>query len=130
MDYWATRYGLTTTTSGTLPDIDPADGSTVSSDKYTEIGSCSQVWLYTVDGGGHDWPGAYGNMDISASREAWLFFDQLCVNPLDIIENGKESNREIVRIVDVMGREIDYENGVIMLFQYSDGSVEKKVVLE
>ncbi|MBT6514990.1 MAG: hypothetical protein HOK65_09480, partial [Crocinitomicaceae bacterium] len=51
-------------------------------------------------------------------------------NPLDIIENGKESNREIVRIVDVMGREIDYENGVIMLFQYSDGSVEKKVVLK
>ena len=130
MDYWVTRYGLTTTTSSTLPDIDPADGSNVYSDKYTETGSCSQVWLYTVNGGGHDWPGAYGNMDISASREAWLFFDQLCVNPLQMIEFEKDSNRQLLRIVDLLGREILYKNGTIMLYQYSDGSVEKKFVLD
>ncbi|MDC3337478.1 dienelactone hydrolase family protein [Flavobacteriales bacterium] len=130
MDYWVTRYGLTTTTSSTLPDIDPADGSNVYSDKYTETGSCSQVWLYTVNGGGHDWPGAYGNMDISASREAWLFFDQLCVNPLQMIEFEKDSNRQLLRIVDLLGREIPYKNGTIMLYQYSDGSVEKKFVLD
>jgi len=130
MDYWVTRYGLTTTTSSTLPDIDPADGSNVYSDKYTETGSCSQVWLYTVNGGGHDWPGAYGNMDISASREAWLFFDQLCVNPLQMIEFEKDSNRQLLRIVDLLGREIPYKNGTIMLYQYSDGSVEKKFALD
>ena len=125
MDYWVNRYGLTAISSSALPDIAPTDGSTVSSDKYTETGSCSQVWLYTVDGGGHDWPGAWGNMDISASREAWLFFDQLCVNPVDIVEIEHNKGRQLVRIVDLLGREIEFQKGVIMLYQYSDGSIEK-----
>ena len=64
-------------------------------------------------------------MDISASREAWLFFDQLCVNPVEIIEMEHSKNRQLVRIVDLLGREIEFKKGVIMLYLYSDGSVEK-----
>ena len=81
ISFFANMFGLTELSSTAFPDSAPTDGSSVNSDKYTEIGSCAQVWLYTVDGGGHDWPGAEGNMDISASREAWLFFEQLCVSP-------------------------------------------------
>ena len=125
IDYWVNRYGLTDVSSTTFPDVDPTDGSTVSSDKYTEIGSCSQVWLYTVDGGGHDWPGAWGNMDISASREAWLFLDQLCANPVEISEQEYDKNRQLIRIVDLLGREVEFKKGSIQLYQYSDGSVEK-----
>jgi polyhydroxybutyrate depolymerase len=36
----------------------------------------NEVWLYTVYGGGHTWPGAWGNMDISASEEIWSFFEK------------------------------------------------------
>ena len=36
----------------------------------------NEVWLYKIVNGEHDWPGAWGNMDISASVEAWLFFER------------------------------------------------------
>lgn len=35
---------------------------------------CTEASLYKVQGGGHYWLGAYGNMYIEASGEAWLFF--------------------------------------------------------
>jgi len=59
-------------------NISSNDGSSVSYQKYGVEDECDKVWLYTVSGGGHDWPGAYGNMDIDSSTEAWLFFDSLC----------------------------------------------------
>jgi polyhydroxybutyrate depolymerase len=31
--------------------------------------------LYRVENGGHDWPGAWGNMDIHASDALWGFFE-------------------------------------------------------
>ena len=128
--FFTNLFGLTTLNSSTFSDIDLTDGSTVDSDKHTEAGSCTQVWLYTVDGGGHDWPGAWGNMDISASREAWLFFEQLCVTPLGIGAYNSNQNRELIRIVDILGRETDFKKGVLLFYQYTDGSVEKKVVTD
>ena len=130
IDYWVNLYGLTSLASSNFPNIDPTDGSTVSSDKYTENTSCTQVWLYTVNGGGHDWPGAWGNMDISASRQAWLFFEELCVNPVGIVEVNSNIERQLLRITDLIGRETEFEKGAILIYQYSDGSVEKKVVLD
>ena len=88
------------------------------------------MWLYTVNGGGHDWPGAWGNMDISASRQAWLFFEELCVNPVGIVEVNSNIERQLLRITDLIGRETEFEKGAILIYQYSDGSVEKKVVLD
>mgnify|MGYP003318786819 CR=1 FL=1 len=53
-----------------LFDFSPLKNSTeVSYDNQS-----NEVWLYTVYGGGHTWPGAWGNMDISASEEIWSFF--------------------------------------------------------
>ncbi|MGY8950069.1 MAG: hypothetical protein ACKVIV_08535 [Flavobacteriales bacterium] len=71
-------YGLALNSTGNFPNIVSNDGSSVSYQKYGVEDECAKVWLYTVSGGGHDWPGAYGNMDIDSSREAWLFFDSLC----------------------------------------------------
>ena len=133
ISFFTNMFGLTSVSSTVFPDIDPADGSTVKSDKYTEIGSCTQVWLYTVDGGGHDWPGAYGNMDISASREAWLFFEQLCVSPVGIDEYNIGNSRKLIRIVDVLGREVTQNEAQIgqpLFYIYDDGKVEKRIIHE
>jgi len=130
IDFFTNMFGLTALSSAVFPDIDPTDGSTVSSDKYTELGSCTEVWLYTVDGGGHDWPGSYGNMDISASREAWLFFEQLCVAPVDIEEYNPGNDRKLIRIVDLLGRATEFKKGAVLFYQYSDGSVEKKLMMD
>ena len=60
----------------TLPDIDPSDGSYVVSEKHLNGINNNEVWYYEIIGGGHDWPGAWGNMDINAGDEAWLFFQK------------------------------------------------------
>ena len=59
-----------------FPDIDSSDNSTVSLTKRKGGSYNNEVWLYTVTGGGHDWPGAFGNKDIKASEEIWKFFKQ------------------------------------------------------
>jgi polyhydroxybutyrate depolymerase len=130
IDYWVNQYGLTNLASSNLPNIDPTDGSTVSLEKHTKNTSCTEVWLYTVDNGGHDWPGAWGNMDISASREAWLFFEQLCANSVGILEVNPTIERQLLRIIDLLGRETEFEKGVVLIYQYSDGSIEKKLILD
>jgi len=59
----------------TLPDTNIDDGSYVIAEKHSGGISNNQVWLYTIVNGDHDWPGASGNMDIDASKEAWAFFN-------------------------------------------------------
>lgn len=59
-----------------LPDLDRTDGSSIIREKYSDCNGSTQIWLYEVVDGGHDWPGAWGNRDINASEEMWLFFEQ------------------------------------------------------
>jgi polyhydroxybutyrate depolymerase len=63
-------------TTEQLPNTDLSDGSYVVSEKHLNGINNNEVWYYEVIGGGHDWPGAWGNMDISAGEEAWLFFQK------------------------------------------------------
>jgi polyhydroxybutyrate depolymerase len=128
IEYWVTAFGLNLLESELLPDLDPNDGSTVQSDKYGLDGGCSEVWLYTVEGGGHDWPGAFGNMDISASRSAWGFFEGLCETPVGLNDYQLDQDRTLLRIVDMLGREIQPNSRSLLFYQYSDGTVEKKVI--
>ena len=76
MDYWANLNGCTNDEKIDFPDIDTSDKSTVSLTKKKGSPNNNEVWLYTVTGGGHDWPGSWGNKDISASKEIWKFFKQ------------------------------------------------------
>ena len=34
--------------------------------------------MYRVNGGGHDWFGTWGNMDITSAVEMWNFWSQFC----------------------------------------------------
>jgi polyhydroxybutyrate depolymerase len=63
----------------TLEDSNPHDGSIVEFDRYYNGPNDNEVWLYRVVGGGHDWPGSSGNMDINASEEVWNFFSQFLI---------------------------------------------------
>jgi polyhydroxybutyrate depolymerase len=128
MSFFNSLFGLTLQSSENLPNTDTNDGSTVSSEKYGAENSCSEVWLYTVQGGGHDWPGAYGNMDIEASREAWLFFDQLCEPITNLSEITPLQSKKLMRVLDLMGREVNKNTTGLVLNQYSDGSLERVFV--
>tara|TARA_Y100000589_G_C27196265_1_gene646947 strand:- start:4478 stop:6358 length:1881 start_codon:yes stop_codon:yes gene_type:complete len=130
IDYFADIYDIDLESSGTFPNISTNDGSTVSFEKYGNADSCPKVWLYTVNGGGHDWPGAYGNMDINSSEEAWLFFQDLCQEPVQIEEPTNYLSNKIIKVVDALGREVNHTTNQIIFYIYDDGSVEKKFLAE
>lgn len=127
MTFFNNLFNLQLLSTENLPNTNTNDGSTVTSEKYGSSNSCTEVWLYTVEGGGHDWPGAYGNMDINASREAWLFFEQICNEQVGLNETTNSSNRKLLRIIDLMGREVTENSSGVIIYQYSDGTIEKMI---
>jgi polyhydroxybutyrate depolymerase len=79
-NFWVQQNNCTQTLIENLPNIDNSDGSTVTSEKRTSGINNNEVWLYTVNNGGHDWPGSWGNMDIDSSTEIWNFFNNYINN--------------------------------------------------
>ena len=76
MDLWGDHNGRAQTEEGDVPDSVNADNAAVSLTKRKGSRYNNEIWFYTVTGGGHDWPGAFGNKDINASEEIWKFFKQ------------------------------------------------------
>lgn len=74
--YWATRNNCDTT--ATMSAVSP------SVERYTWSTSsgCAYVEELKVIGGGHDWPGSFGNMTIDASEEIWQFVSRYDINGL------------------------------------------------
>ena len=75
MDFWKGLLQIPDLDRTYLPNADTDDGSTVRLDVYSSELNELMLKYYLVNGGGHDWPGAWGNMDVSATVEAWNFFD-------------------------------------------------------
>ncbi len=67
-----------------LPDLDPKDGTRVTRKEYINSIEGTEVILYSVDGGGHTWPGGFQYLpafiigktsrDFDASEVIWSFF--------------------------------------------------------
>ena len=74
--YWATHNLCNP--NATMNTVSP------SVERYTwstESG-CAYVEELKVIGGGHDWPGSFGNMTIDASEEIWKFVSRYDINGL------------------------------------------------
>ena len=72
-----------------IPDIDPADGSTVEHYLYEDGDNGSTVEHFKIINGAHTWPGSMPggvgtNNDIDASVEIWKFFSKYDINGLII----------------------------------------------
>jgi polyhydroxybutyrate depolymerase len=68
-----------------VPNTNTTDGCTADHYLYGNGSLGSTVEFYKVNGGGHSWPGAsinlnVTNMDFSASKEIWRFFSQYSKN--------------------------------------------------
>ena len=124
IDFFVNQNNLTDVTFSELIDIDPDDGSIIESYIYTSPNSYNEVWLYKVIGGGHDWPGAWGNMDVNISEEIWKFFSTMSISEQFFIEEGNESNPNLQKVIDILGRESVGPG--LQLHIYDDGSVERK----
>ncbi len=128
IDFFVNQNNLTEMTFSELPDLNPNDGSTIESYIYNSPSSNNEVWLYKVIGGGHDWPGAWGNMDVNISEEIWRFFSEMSTSEQSFIEEKNDENQNLIKVIDVLGRETK-QKGFIMKI-YDDGSVEKKYIMK
>jgi polyhydroxybutyrate depolymerase len=86
IDYFVEKNNCTTLVEGTVPNTDTSDGSFIVSEKYIYGINQNEVWYYKVVGGGHDWPGSGGNMDIEAGEQAWLFFQNYIDNNIVVLD--------------------------------------------
>lgn len=85
IQYWTQNNECPESVVTDLPDIDPNDQSTVTLTTYSPCAEDSEVLLYTINGGGHTWPGAninigITNQDINASGELWKFFKKFSLS--------------------------------------------------
>jgi polyhydroxybutyrate depolymerase len=74
--YWASHNNcnLTSTMSTVSSSVERYTWSTAS--------GCAYVEELKVIGGGHDWPGSFGNMTIDANIEIWQFVSRYDINGL------------------------------------------------
>lgn len=63
-----------------ITDVNSEDNSTVTKYVYKNGKNNTEVHHFKVSGGSHDWPGAWGNMDIQASQEVWNFLKNYDIN--------------------------------------------------
>jgi polyhydroxybutyrate depolymerase len=72
-----------------LPDLAPGDGTRTTRARYTGCNAGAEVLLYTVQGGGHAWPGGWQYLPevfvgktsrgFDASEEAWRFVSRFAL---------------------------------------------------
>ena len=86
------------------------------------------MWLYKVIGGGHDWPGSYGNMDVNISEEIWKFFNEMSISDNSSINDYIYENKEIIKIIDILGREVNSKSNLPIIYIFNDGSVKKSII--
>ena len=119
---WADWNNCDETFMNTLPDLDPNDGSTVDLIKHTGGDLGYQAWLYRVNGGGHDWFGSWGNMDINSSAVMWSFWSQFCGTPLAVDQVLPDSPHLISSFSKINSSAITvevFENCTLQLFDIS-----------
>ena len=135
--YWS-NYNNTDTNPiiSQLPNINTSDGSTVEHRVWENGDNCLRVEELKVNGGEHDWPGTFGNMDIDATAEIWNFVSQFNINGLincsSTFQNEliNSSERKLVKTIDVLGRESSNVLNNLILYIYDDGSIDKVFIVE
>ena len=135
--YWATynNCDLTASVDIVSPSIEQYSWSTTS--------GCTYVEELKVIGGGHDWPGSFGNMTIDSNIEIWEFVSRYDINGLigclttSINENNGQNdnklipnNKQLIKIVDLLGRESKDLKSQPHFYIYDDGTVEKKIIIK
>ena len=136
-DLWIENNNLVPTPTLTfMPDINSNDGSTVELYSWSSEDECIGIYHYKIIGGGHDWPGTFGNMDIVSHEVIWSHLSEYGMNGKldcsvsDINLNSSISSKNLIEIVDALGRKVNHPTNQFLFHIYDDGSVEKKFIVE
>lgn len=80
----------------------------------------------------HDWPQA-GHLNPNFTQAVNFTSDFLYpLLPCNIISSINEeiTNKKLLKIIDIFGREVNDKQNITLLYIYNDGTVEKKLVIE
>ena len=134
--YWSV-YNATDVnpTIESVENINPNDGSTVERKTWSNGTNCVSVVELKVNGGGHDWPGTFGNMDISATEEIWNFVSKynrqglIDCEIVSLNETISDSKRKLIKVIDIFGRTVNFNsyNNQLLFYIYDDGTIQKKI---
>jgi polyhydroxybutyrate depolymerase len=122
-----------------LPDINNTDGSTVERYSWINGDGCVHVEELKIINGGHDWPSplsSWGNQDINANTEVWNFVSKFNMDGLincnysNNLEIVNSTNNNLIRIIDVYGRESNKISNQLLFYIYENGESIKKFILE
>ena len=102
IDLWVETNGCLASENILIPNSSTNDGSYIINHRYFDCDENAEVWLYEVVGGGHDWPGSNGNMDINASVEIWNFFNQYTFILGDINNDGSVDVLDAIEVVSLV----------------------------
>ena len=102
IDYWVATNECLENEDINLPNTDFSDGSYVINHRYYDCIDDNEVWLYEVVNGEHDWPGAYGNMDINASEEIWNFLKKYTIFPGDVNQDTIINILDIIYLIEII----------------------------
>ena len=147
--YWTDYNNADINPSETeLPNNNSSDGSTVTKRIWGNGEACVSVVELRVNGGGHDWPGSTGNMDINSNNEIWDFVSQYSINGLieecslsvnienqsefsyypnpieNLLKINNQSDEESIFIYDLTGKSV-YESKLVNGYNIFDISVFK-----
>ena len=138
LSYWINYNQCDTQSIFTqIANININDNSTV--EHYTWKNGINGVGIehLKIINGGHTWPGSnfsnnngITNYDINASLEIWNFFSKYDINgiinqPTAIYEY--HNNKKLIRVIDILGRNIKGTNNKLLFYIYDNGEVVKKI---
>ena len=80
-DFWIEQNGLFPQAEiSTVPDLNPSDNTSVELYQWQDEQNCRELAHYKVNGGDHDWPGTFGNMDIVSHDMIWAHLKEFDMN--------------------------------------------------
>jgi polyhydroxybutyrate depolymerase len=140
MDYWANFNNCNSSAIITnVPNTSTTDGCTAEHQIWENGNNGSTVEHYKIIGGEHSWPGALfpngvTNQDIDASEKIWEFFSKYDINglisPTSISNITNDKLPNLIKIVDVLGREATPKQKGILFYIYENGTVEQKLSIK
>ena len=89
--------------------------------QYLSLTANMQVIVETAD-----WD-ALGGHWVEAGFDKFQITSTIPTNISDLV---MEENRQLVKIVDILGREVEPSNNIILFYIYDDGTVDKKIIVE
>ena len=128
---WVSHNSCSLDTSYSLLDVNN-DNNITDVTKYQNNNTGDKVWFYKINNGLHAWfdVAPWGNDDFWASEEIWNFFNQVGVNATSLNEQEDLSEKNISRIINTIGKNVQFPYDNLLFHIYDDGSVEKRIIIE